>query len=43
MAFHKDILRLDCTAACEELVANLQRDVRQTLRRSAARSSTTSP
>jgi NAD+ synthase len=34
MAFHKDILRLDCTAVCEELVANLQRDVRQTLRRS---------
>jgi NAD+ synthase len=36
MAFHKDILRLDCSSVCEELVASLQRDVRQTLRRSGA-------
>lgn len=36
MAFHKDVLRLDCAAVCGELVANLQRDVRHTLRRSGA-------
>ena len=36
MAFHKNSLRLDCTAVCEELVANLRSDVRQTLRRSGA-------
>jgi NAD+ synthase len=34
MSFHKSILNLDCPTVCEELVANLQRDVRQTLRRS---------
>jgi NAD+ synthase len=36
MAFHKNILRLDCSTVCEELVANLQRDVRQALHRSGA-------
>jgi NAD+ synthase len=36
MAFHKDVLRIDPAAVTEELVANLRRDVRQTLRRSGA-------
>ena len=36
MAFHKDVLRIDPAAVAEELVANLRRDVRQTLRRSGA-------
>lgn len=36
MVFHKDILRIDPKTVTEELVANLQRDVRQTLRRSGA-------
>lgn len=36
MVFHKDILRINPGAMTEELVANLQRDVRQTLRRSGA-------
>ena len=36
MTFHKDILKIDPVAVTEELVANLRRDVRQTLRRSGA-------
>ena len=36
MAFHKDVLKIDPAAVTEELVANLRRDVRQTLRRSGA-------
>jgi len=36
MAFHKDVLRIDPAAVAEELIANLRRDVRQTLRRSGA-------
>jgi len=34
--FHKDILKIDPAAVTPELVANLRRDVRQTLRRSGA-------
>ncbi len=34
MPFHKDILKIDPAAVAKELVANLRRDVRQTLRRS---------
>ena len=36
MAFHKDVLKIDPAAVTEKLVANLRRDVRQTLRRSGA-------
>jgi NAD+ synthase len=36
MTFYKDILRIDPAAMTEKLVANLRRDVRQTLRRSGA-------
>ncbi|MEE8391121.1 MAG: NAD(+) synthase [Anaerolineae bacterium] len=36
MPFHKDVLKIDPAAVTEELVANLRRDVRQTLRRSGA-------
>ncbi len=36
MAFDKDALNIDPAAVTEELVANLRRDVRQTLRRSGA-------
>ena len=36
MTFHKDVLRIDSKAVTEEIVANLKRDVRQTLRRSGA-------
>ena len=36
MAFHKDVLKIDPAAVAKELVANLRRDVRQTLRRSGA-------
>ena len=36
MTFHKDVLRVDPAAMTETLVANLRRDVRQTLRRSGA-------
>ena len=36
MTFHKDILKIDPAAVTEELVANLRRDIRQTLRRSGA-------
>jgi NAD+ synthase len=36
MSFHKDILNIDPAALTEELVTNLRRDVRQTLRRSGA-------
>ena len=36
MTFHKDVLRIDSMAVAEELVANLKRDVRETLRRSGA-------
>ncbi len=36
MTFHKNVLRIDPTAMTEELVANLRRDVRQTLHRSGA-------
>ncbi len=34
MTFHKNVLKIDPAAVAEELVANLRRDVRQTLRRS---------
>jgi NAD+ synthase len=33
MPFHKDVLKIDPAAVTGELIANLQRDVRQTLRR----------
>ena len=36
MKFHKDTLRIDSEAVAEELSIHLQRDVRQTLRRSGA-------
>ncbi len=36
MPFHKDVLKIDPAAVTEKLVANLRRDVRQTLRRSGA-------
>ena len=36
MPFHKDVLKIDPAAVTEELVANLRRDVHQTLRRSGA-------
>ena len=36
MTFHKDVLGIDSKAVAEELVANLKRDVRETLRRSGA-------
>jgi NAD+ synthase len=36
MPFHQDVLKIDPAAVTEELVANLRRDVRQTLRRSGA-------
>ncbi len=36
MTFHKDVLKIDPAALSEELIANLRRDVRQTLRRSGA-------
>jgi len=36
MTFHRDVLKIDPAAAVEELTANLQRDVHQTLRRSGA-------
>jgi NAD+ synthase len=36
MTFHKDVLKIDPAATTEELVANLRRDVRETLRRSGA-------
>ena len=36
MSFHKDVLKIDPAAMTEELIANLRRDVRQTLRRSGA-------
>ena len=36
MAFHKDVLKIDSAAVTKKLVANLRRDVRQTLRRSGA-------
>jgi NAD+ synthase len=36
MTFHRDILRLDPETTTEELINSLQRDVRQTLRRSGA-------
>jgi NAD+ synthase len=34
MSFHKDVLNIDPAALTDELVTNLRRDVRQTLRRS---------
>jgi NAD+ synthase len=36
MVFHKDVLRIDPAAVTAELVSNLRRDMRQTLRRSGA-------
>jgi NAD+ synthase len=36
MSFHRDVLRIDPVALTEDLVANLRRDVRQSLRRSGA-------
>lgn len=36
MSFNKDVLKIDPAAVTEKLVANLRRDVRQTLRRSGA-------
>ena len=36
MTFHKDVLKINSAAVADELVANLKRDVRQTLRRSGA-------
>ena len=36
MSFNKDVLKIDPAAVTERLVADLRRDVRQTLRRSGA-------
>jgi len=36
MTFHKDVLNIDPAAVTEQLVANLRRDMRQTLHRSGA-------
>lgn len=36
MTYHRDVLRIDPAAVTDELVANLRRDMRQTLRRTGA-------